>query len=175
MRRVALFRAVNVGRTQMSAASMRSVVSGLGFFDVTTYLQSGNVCFSADDGDERDFGAAIEQAIESELGQSVRVLTRRADELTRLVAENPFLSRGAPEASLHVTFLAGSAEPGLLPSASQFAPDDFLAAGNEVYVCCPSGYGRTKLNNSFFERRLGRVATTRNWRTVCALETLAKA
>ena len=53
--------------------------------------------------------------------------------------------------------------------AAKYAPDEFTVAGREVYVCCPNGYGRTKLNNPFFERAIGTVATTRNWNTVTKL------
>ena len=38
-----------------------------------------------------------------------------------------------------------------------------------VYLKLPHGYGRTRLNNAWFERKLGTAATTRNWRTVRAL------
>ena len=48
-------------------------------------------------------------------------------------------------------------------------PDELALVGREVYLHCPNGYGRTKLNNAFIERRLGLAATTRNWRTITAL------
>jgi uncharacterized protein (DUF1697 family) len=44
-----------------------------------------------------------------------------------------------------------------------------------VYLKLPHGYGRTKLNNAWFERKLGTAATTRNWRTVLALADMAGA
>jgi uncharacterized protein (DUF1697 family) len=56
-----------------------------------------------------------------------------------------------------------------------FAPDQFRVAGGEVYVSCPNGYGRTKINNTWFERKLARAATTRNWTTVNRLVQLAAA
>ena len=48
-------------------------------------------------------------------------------------------------------------------------PDEFRISGRLVYLHCPNGYGRTKLTNAFFERKLGVVATTRNLRTVTTL------
>jgi uncharacterized protein (DUF1697 family) len=53
------------------------------------------------------------------------------------------------------------------------SPDEFAIVGRDVYVHCPKGYGRTKLNNAFFERKLGTTGTTRNWKTVTKLSELA--
>ena len=56
-----------------------------------------------------------------------------------------------------------------------FAPDQFAVHGHEVYVHCPGGYGNTKINNAYFERKLGVVATTRNWKTVNQLAEMSTA
>ncbi len=53
--------------------------------------------------------------------------------------------------------------------ATGFAPDEFRVVGREVYLCCPNGYGRTKLTTAWFERKLDVPATTRNWTTVAKL------
>ena len=55
----------------------------------------------------------------------------------------------------------------------QFGADRFEMSGSHVYLHCPGGYGETKLNNTYLERRLGTTATTRNWRTVTTLAELA--
>jgi uncharacterized protein (DUF1697 family) len=55
----------------------------------------------------------------------------------------------------------------------QSGGDRWHAAGSEIYLCCPDGYGRTKLNNTALERALGVRATTRNWSTVTALHAMA--
>ena len=47
--------------------------------------------------------------------------------------------------------------------------DEFAAAEREIFLFCPNGYGRTKLNNTFFEKKLAVPATTRNWKTVLSL------
>ena len=52
-------------------------------------------------------------------------------------------------------------------------PDELSIVGREVYLHCPHGYGRSKLNNAYLERRLGVAATTRNWNTVTTLCDLA--
>jgi uncharacterized protein (DUF1697 family) len=61
----------------------------------------------------------------------------------------------------------------LVAEAELCAPDRMVVVGAEVYLHCPGSYADTRLQNTFFERRLGQVATTRNWRTVLALAELA--
>jgi uncharacterized protein (DUF1697 family) len=74
-----------------------------------------------------------------------------------------------------VTFLAVDGDPARAAAieAVGYEPDEFRLMGREVYLHCPEGYGRTKLNNAFWERRLRVAATTRNWNTVTTLLQLA--
>lgn len=173
-RYVALLRGINVGgSTRIGMAALRELVAGLGHGDVRTYLQSGNVLFDSERGPE-GLAGEIEGRITAELGLDVRVLVRTGDDMERVFAGHPFLS-GEPDLTrLHVTFLAEVPAPerlGLLetPSGETVA---FTLDGREIYLHYPDGYGRTKFNNAFIERRLGVVATTRNWRTVTALRGL---
>ncbi len=74
-----------------------------------------------------------------------------------------------------MTFLAAkpaSTRVGALDTRA-FLPDEFQVVGREVFVHCPDGYGRTKLNNSYFERALGVTSTTRTWKTVTTLARMA--
>ena len=196
---VALLRAVNVsGQNRVPMAELRASMAAAGYGDVQTYLQSGNIVFDADAGADADSGrqaaasqdlaAAVHQVIERDFGLDVKGLVLTAAELAQVAAANPFLpvagagsATGAtPEAgnvvdekSLHATFLEKpvpeAAFGGLAPPAQPGEHATLAAGGGVIYLCLPHGYGRTKLNNSYFERRLGAVATTRNWRTVLAL------
>ena len=90
---------------------------------------------------------------------------------------NPLLRDGKDPKSLHVTFLATAPAKHAVGAldGDAFSPDEFRVHGQEVYLSCPNGYGRTKINNSWFERKLGVGATTRNWKTVTQLVALAGA
>ena len=72
---------------------------------------------------------------------------------------------------VHVTFLVDKPAAAKVAAidASKFAPDEFEVIGREVHLHCPDGYGRSKLNNAFFEKKLAQRGTTRNWRTVTTL------
>ncbi len=100
-------------------------------------------------------------------------MIRTKAELAKVIAANPFA--GVDLAKVHVTFLANKPEAALVRALAdhESPPDEFRVAGREVYLHCPGGYGNTKLNNSFWERRLKVGATTRNWNTVTKLLELA--
>jgi uncharacterized protein (DUF1697 family) len=173
---VALLRGINVGgRTKVGMADLRQVFVGLGHAEVSTYLQSGNVLFKSRDRSPSRLAEAIERRIAQDLGMTVTVLLRTGDDLAQVVANNPFLGRETDFAKLHVTFLADAPErdrAARLETPGD-GPDEFALVGREIYLLCPNGYGKTKLNNTYLERRLGVAATTRNWNTVTKLCELA--
>lgn len=169
----AILRAINVsGRNKITMPALRDAFVALGYDDVVTYIQSGNVVFRTRS-PRAGLGAAIEGCIAREFGQSVTAVLRSAKELADIVANNPFVGRrGIDRAHLHVTFLASSPARAAVSALSvPSGADELIVAGKNVYVYAPGGYGRTKLNNTFVERRLG-VATTRNWNTVTKLSEL---
>ncbi len=175
MRYVALLRGVNVGaRNKVPMADLRAAVEALGFDDVATYVQSGNVVFGTGSTPEAALARRLERAVQRAFGLDVTVLVRTAAQLRRLGAANPYLRAHRDPATLHVTFLAArpaAAAVRALPDG--LGPDELTVRGREVYLWCPKGYGRTKLTNAWCEQRLGTRATTRNWRTVVTLGELA--
>jgi len=159
---------------------LRVVFESLGMRDVETYVQSGNVVFQTNKSDANRMRKAIEEKIAADLDMVVTVLIRSAAQLQAVLRDNPFSGRAGDDATKHVTFLAEKpsasnlADLAEIPDATKrtFGADEFVIDGSEptvVYVFCPGGYGRTKLNNTFFEKRLGVSSTTRNWRTVTTL------
>jgi uncharacterized protein (DUF1697 family) len=176
IRFVALLRGINVGgHARVAMGDLRRLFEDLGHGGVTTYLQSGNVAFTALDDDPARVASDVEERITTDLGVTITVLLRTGEDLAKIVTGNPFLPQGADPTKLHVTFL--SEAPGQAAARALAAPpgepDELVMAGREVYLHCPNGYGRTKLNNAFFERRLATAATTRNWKTVGKLKDLA--
>ena len=169
----ALLRGVNVGRNKLAMADLRALLAGLDCQDVQTYLQSGNAVFGSTT-KRAELARAIEQGL-AELGVSSRVLLRTGDELAGVLAGNPFLERETDPTKLHVTFLADAPAADRIQQLQVPAGETatFHLQSKEVFLHCPDGYGRTKLNNSFVESRLATVATTRNWRTVIALTDMA--
>ena len=174
-RYVALLRGVNVGGRSVPMGELRELVRGLGHADVTTYIQSGNVLFATPRDDAAGLADELRGAIAAELGHHVTVILRTPSDLERVLAHNPYAARGEPS-RLYVTFLDGAPDPALVAGldAAAGGADQFSIRRHEVYVWCPTGYGRTVVSNEFFERRLKLAATTRNWRTVTRLAKLAR-
>ncbi len=173
---VAMLRGINVGgRNRIKMPVLEALFVDLGHTDVVTYIQSGNVVFKGKSKRAAAVVRGIEEGITSELGLDVKVLLRSRDELAGVVAANPFLRSGVDAARLHVTFLNGTPEPALVQDLEAFdaGPDEIRVRGRDAYLRCPEGYGNTKLNNGFVEKRLHATATTRNWNSVTKLLELA--
>jgi uncharacterized protein (DUF1697 family) len=173
---IALLRGINVGDNMLKMERLRKIFADLGFPDARTYLQSGNVLFSAK-GEPADLAAMVESKLSDVTRLPVSVIVKAPAQLQRVVAANPFAREAAAlPKTVHVTFLAGAASKAGLAAIGklQAGSDRWQAAGSEIYLHCPNGYGRTKLNNTALERALGLRATTRNWSTVTALLTMAR-
>jgi uncharacterized protein (DUF1697 family) len=174
-----MLRGINVsGKNRILMADLKALYEGLGFTDVQTYVQSGNVLFNSAKGSAAGLGAAIESQISKTFGFSVPVVIRSPKELQKALAGNPFLNgRSEDPARLYVTFLAAAPSKAALAGLEiPSQPDDeFIIRGREVFLFCPAGYGQTKLTNNLFEKKLGVTATTRNWNTVNALYAMAMA
>jgi uncharacterized protein (DUF1697 family) len=168
----ALLRGVNVGgRAKVGMEVLRSLFASLGYTDVASYVQSGNVVFKSSIKDVPKLTKAIEKKIGADLDMEVTVLIRSAAELAKVLAANPLIDRSADPTKLHVTFLQGKPTRdhlAKLPKVSD-GKDELAVVGREIYLFCPDGYSNSKLNNAFIEKRLGIRATTRNWRTVAKL------
>lgn len=182
---VALLRGINVGgHNQVAMADLRAVVASLGHTDVATYIQSGNVVFTAGQKDPKRIAARLERAIAEQLGAQPRVVVLSRAELAKVVASNPYADEPNPKL-VHVMFL--SAEPpaetvaaieqAQAAAAAKGARDTVSVVGGAVFLHTPDGYGRSDL-----AARLARLkpleslgATARNWATVTKLLSMCEA
>lgn len=173
---VALLRAVNVGGRSVSMQTLRDALDGAGFSSVRTYVQSGNAVFSSTARRADAVADVAEAAITSAAGLDVPVIVRSAAELAQIVASNPFIARGADARGCHVTFVRNRVKAAQLATIDRdrYMPDTFELGRREIYLYMPNGYGKTKLHNAFFEKRLGVIATTRSWNTVTKLAEMTR-
>jgi len=171
---ISMLRGINVsGQKKIAMSALVSMYERLGLTRVRTYVQSGNVVFESDESQAGSLKLRIEAQIQKTFNYEVPVIVRRPEDLQRILGGNPFLRRdGVIIEQLYVTFLDGEpATVGLkgLPNPNADG-DEFVLGEQELFLWCPNGFGRTKLNNNFFERKLKVAATTRNWKTVTALQ-----
>lgn len=174
---IAILRGINVsGAKPIKMDDLRKTFKSLGFEKVTTYIQSGNVVFTATESPASVLARKIEDKISKDYGFDVPVIVLTYKELQNLFFNNP-LNDGTRETEfLHITVLSE------LPDDYNLKEIELKKQGNEeivilerfVYLYCPHGYGKTKLNNNFLESKLKVAATTRNWKTAGELLKIAK-
>jgi uncharacterized protein (DUF1697 family) len=167
-RQIALLRGVNVGSNKrVEMARLRALLEELGYRDVRTYVNSGNVVFSGPRRSEQHLEAAIAKAF----GFEVPVVLRSRDELADVVHANPLRDIATDPAKHLVVFCAAEASTDLDPT--DFAPETFQVRGREVYLWMPGGIRDSPLAKLLATKALGDKSTARNWRTVEKLLALA--
>ncbi len=151
----------------------------LNYKNIKTYIQTGNVVFETEKTKHIILSDRIKEIILRDFGFQVAVIIRSGSEFVNVSMNNPFITERSEDLNrLYVTFLAH--EPDLKSVENiktrqpGYAPDEFILSGREIYLYCPNGYGKTKLSNKFFEKKLNMTATTRNWNTVITLRSYLK-
>ena len=169
---IALLRGINVSRAKtIKMDNLRLTFQKQGFENVATYIQSGNVVFTASETATSQLAAKIAESIKTNFGFDVPVIVLSAAELKTITRNNPMNDGTRDEAFLHVTFLAENPAAFNLSEigAKKQGNEEIMISGKVVYLYCPHGYGKTKLTNTFLESKLKVAATTRNWKTVTEL------
>jgi len=174
---ISLLRGINVGgQKKLSMETLREICQGLGFRQIRTYLQSGNVIFESAVANLELLTQQIEVQIAQTCGYAVQAVVRQVDELQCIVRDNPFLRDSDINASkLHVSFLYRQ------PSESAWSKvviptniaDQFARGESVIYLYYPNGYAKARIPASFFEKRLSVPLTDRNWNTATALYNIA--
>ena len=106
MRYVALLRGINIGgANQMKMDDLKAVFSKLGFENVKSYINSGNLAFDCKKTSENKLIDKIETAVESRLGRRVHIMIREQNEIERILKNNPFDGQYESHKHMHVLFL----------------------------------------------------------------------
>jgi uncharacterized protein (DUF1697 family) len=171
---VALIRGINVGTAKRVAmADLRTLVENLGYRDVRTLLNSGNVVFDAGREAAGKVAARIEGGMAATLELSARVTVLTGAEFATVVEENPLGGMADDPSRLFVAFLTNPADgKGLRPFARQAWKPEALGLGSRAaYLWCPAGMTGSPLARAV-GRVLGDATTTRNWATVTKVRAL---
>ena len=176
-RYISILRGINVGgNRKILMADLKSLFGKLGFSNVQTFIQSGNVIFEAEELKTSDLELRIQEVIAETFDFDIPVIVRSAEEMAESIANNPFWKEKDPDIDrLHLTFLKELPAPERLDKliGMEFRPDRFQIIGKDAFIFCSGGYSDSKLTNQFFESKLGVSATTRNWKTVMKLYALS--
>jgi uncharacterized protein (DUF1697 family) len=176
-RMVALLRAVNVGGRKLPMAGLRKLCGELGWANVATYIQSGNVVFDADCS-PAEAEAALEARIERDHGYQAPTIVRTAAAWRTYAPACPFpeAARATPNYLLMLLakqpIAAGAAEA----IQARAAADELVKqAGEVLWIHFPNGSGTSRLTPSLIDKAIGSPATSRNYRTVVTLEEMLDA
>lgn len=164
---IALLRGINVGgHKKIFMADLKILFEKLGFQDVQTYIQSGNVIFQTDDGNKTLMERKIKHQLLDDFGYDVTVLVKTPSEIRSILNNCPF-DKNKKENSyftlLHSTPKAESIE---LTNKISYPNEEFLITNSCIYFYSSVGYGNVKFNNNLFEKKLGVSSTSRNFRTL---------
>ncbi len=171
---VSLIRGINVGgNNSVRMDALKELHESLGLQSVATYIQSGNVVFTANDADPAQLARQIEEGFAQKFGFQANVMVRNADQFIDIIANNPFQNQPTKESNrLVVMFLATHAVSTALEDIQKTysGPEELHIIGQEAYIYYPEGIGRSKLSNTFLEKKLKTAGTARNWNTVLRLQ-----
>ena len=163
---IALLRAVNVGGTgKLKMAELRLIAQNIGFTNVRSYIQSGNLIFSAID-DPIDIKETLEKRLQENVGKHVGVIIRTPQQMQSVLDANPF-SAAEPN-KVGVIFLASSPTIYMIQTAKGKDNEQIALGSNEIFVHYPTGMGRSKLRLTAMSE-----GTVRNINTVTKLVKIA--
>ena len=171
-----MLRGINVGgKRKILMADLRQLFEKLGYSNISTYIQSGNVIFDYDRIVEaKELEEKIQEAIFDTYGFEVPVIIRSVNEIEHSILNNPFLDSNEIE-RLYLTFLKETPNTINLEKINEYnsPTDNFKIMDKDVFISCSGKYSDSKLTNTFFEKKLKVTATTRNWKTVNKLFQIA--
>ena len=174
-RQIALLRGINVGgHRRVPMPALRELMTGAGYGEVRTYVQSGNIVLDSDAA-PTELARGLERLIADGMGVEAEVVVRTRDELADVIARDPFGELADDPKRYQVTFLSGEPDPGFARQieALDVAPERVVLSGREIFAWHPEGVQRSKLARMLADKRLGVTATARNWSTVTTLLAMA--
>lgn len=162
------------GKNRVPMAQLRAVLSDAGFGSVRTYIQSGNALVQSSLA-APEIEARVHDLIKTQIGPDLVVVVRTAAQLQQMLDGNPF-----PHLDISRVFFVAFAQAPLSHKvadllAEEFAPEQVVITPEAGYLYIPGSAARSKLSNTYLEKKLGVSATTRNFNTVSKLIELSNA
>ncbi len=169
MKYVSLLRGINVGgKNKVKMETLREVCSTLGFKDVKTYINSGNVVFETRKSDNKKLAARIAKAIEKEFSLTIKVIVRKMPEIENIIENNPFEGQFENDKDLHVFFLDDEMpkEKCEMLLSNNNENEMFAVRGLEIFCLLRIGFLDSVAGKGYIDKKLKIPTTARNWRTV---------
>ncbi len=173
MKHLILLRGINVsGHNMIKMDALKKALEEIGFQNVVTYIQSGNVFVESDEESGFSVGFKIKQEIYKTFGHEVPVIVVSKTDLEWSFKNNPFLKqKDVDTKKLYVAFISKELSSSAINELkiSQFKPDEAVIEGNRIFIKYDIGAGKTRLDQKYIEKKLNVTATIRNWNSVTKL------
>lgn len=172
---ISLLRGINVGgHKRIKMEDLRKLYESLGFKNVQSYIQSGNVLFQTSESNRQKLITAIEQKIEHVYGYHVTIIIKTAEEVQAALKKVPF--KNIDESKLMIAFLSEKpSKPDMTPIEDvMIESEEAQLIGDVLYLYFPQGSARSKLSTNLIEKKLDVSSTIRNWRSTNKLLSMAQ-
>lgn len=170
---LALLRGINVsGHNMIKMDALKTTLENIGFQNVQTYIQSGNVFVDSEEENSASIGFKIKQEIFKTFGHEVPVVMVSKADLESCLNTNKYLKEKEIDTKkLYVAFVSLTLKSEAINDLkiSQFKPDEAYIDGNKIFIKYAIGAGKTRLDQKYIEKKLNLVATIRNWNTITNL------
>lgn len=170
---ISILRGINVsGQKKIKMADLKKLYQSLGFENVQTYIQSGNIVFESKETSVIELQTIIFDAIQKHYGFEVPNIILKPEEVEVALKNNPFKEIE----KMYFTFLAEEPTKENIKKLYTYSFDEeyYELIDKVIYFHCPNGAGRAKMSNNFFENKLRVMATSRNLNTTKKLLEMAK-
>ena len=170
---ICLLKGINVGgNNRIKMDELKSLFSSLALENPRTYIQSGNIAFESNKS-SNNLQEIISQGIQDKFSLSIHPIIRSQKEWEDIIDKNPFSNKYSIE-HLHLTLLESNPSIDSVNQIKQTESikDEYALLGKEFFLVCDLKYSDTKFSNAFIEKTFKTKATTRNWKTVIAIQKL---
>jgi uncharacterized protein (DUF1697 family) len=170
---LALLRGINVsGHKMIKMDALKKALEGIGFTQVVTYIQSGNVFVDTKEDSPSKVGFLIKQEIFKQFGHDVPVIMVALEELQACLDRNLFLQETDVDLKkLYVSFISAELPENMITQLNLnfIKPDEIQLDGKRIYLKYDTSPAKTRLDNKWIEKNMNVMSTTRNWNTVNVL------
>ena len=169
MKYVAFLRGINVGRkNKIQMESLREVCASIGFENVKTYINSGNIIFETSKTDDKKLAERIENAIEKESGLQIKTIVRSIEEIEEIVKNNPFAGQFENDKDVHIFFLEEEMadEKRELLLSNNNENETYAVKNREIFCWLKVRVLDSLMGKDYIAKKLKVSSTARNWRTV---------
>ena len=171
---IALLRGINVGgHRKMPMAELRDLLTKIGFSNVKTYIQSGNVIFKVAETNVNEMENSIQKSIADHFGFDVSVMVRTRQQLQKIFDDCPFSED--KKINSYFAILSHSPDKELVQKAYEKTceNEEYEITNDCLYFYSNKGYGNAKFSLNYFEKKLNVNATARNYKTMLKLLSLS--